>query len=436
MRLSVISAPVDPNCARSLWATPSCIVVTDHGDTALFRDHVRTDPSPSRHGEPTYEFLDRVDDPVFDRIRRLLDAWLAEFPADHRPDLGARLADSDDRQFFAAFWELYLHQVYLRLGYQPEVHPEVPGTANRPDFLMTPPDGDPFYLEAAAPGEALDELAHRKRLGQIEDSLNRMESPDFFVLFDVEASGTDAPKIRDLRKKLETWLDSLSWKDIRRANEADPFFELPELNLRTKDWSFVFRALPKSEELRGQPGVRPIGGGPMRSGWIDDRAALLAVASRKAKHYGSPPHPLVLALCSDRDFADDEDVNAVLFGQEAMVATSSAPDASWKPIRRPNGLWRGPTGWRNEHVGGVLACHRLKPWAVATVQPKLWLHPGSEWTCAEVGPWTCFEVRSERETLAEASGAFAPEIHLELPDADQFESITEWPGKPFQSSSD
>jgi hypothetical protein len=400
----------------------------------LFEDRPRTDPSPASQGEPTYTFLSRVDDPVFDRIRRQLEAWLAEFPDDHRPDLRARLASGDDRQFSAAFWELYLHHVYRLLGYDPEIHPEVPGTGNRPDFLMTSPEGERFYLEAAVPGESLDEIAHRKRIGQIEDSLNRIESPSFFVLFDVETSGKNAPKIRNLREKVEAWLGSLAWEEIRAANDADPFFELPELTLGAGDWSFVFRALPKSKELRGKPDVRPIGGGPMRSGWVDDRAALLAVASRKAKRYGTPPYPLVLALCSDRDFADDEDVNETLFGQAAMVATSSEPDAPWEPTRLPNGLWRGPKGWRNPHVGGILACHRLRPWGVTTIHPKVWLHPMSGLTCDQIGPWTCFEVRSDQELLTEISGTFDPAVHLNLPDADRFPSITEWPGKPFRAT--
>lgn len=43
----------------------------------LFADLARGDASEARRGEPIWEFLDRVDDPVFDRVRRLLNHWVA-----------------------------------------------------------------------------------------------------------------------------------------------------------------------------------------------------------------------------------------------------------------------------------------------------------------------------------------------------------------------
>jgi hypothetical protein len=51
--------------------------------------------------------------------------------------------------FPSAFFELFLHELLLRLGCNVEVHPD-PGTGSsrRPDFLVTDPDGQQFFLEA------------------------------------------------------------------------------------------------------------------------------------------------------------------------------------------------------------------------------------------------------------------------------------------------
>jgi hypothetical protein len=42
-------------------------------------DRQRTDPAPKRAAESTYQFLDRVDDPVFARVRATFNEWVHRF---------------------------------------------------------------------------------------------------------------------------------------------------------------------------------------------------------------------------------------------------------------------------------------------------------------------------------------------------------------------
>lgn len=79
-----------------------------HHDQPLFADVLRVDPSVSRADESTWHFLNRVDDPVFDRVRRAMNDWFARFPADARADLRGRLSSGDNEEFHAAWFELYL----------------------------------------------------------------------------------------------------------------------------------------------------------------------------------------------------------------------------------------------------------------------------------------------------------------------------------------
>ncbi|BCB78382.1 hypothetical protein GCM10022251_30340 [Phytohabitans flavus] len=53
----------------------------------------------------------------------------------------------DDRQVRGAFFELYLHERLLRIGYTVTCHPVLEGTSRRPDFLAER-DGRSIYIEA------------------------------------------------------------------------------------------------------------------------------------------------------------------------------------------------------------------------------------------------------------------------------------------------
>jgi hypothetical protein len=86
------------------------------------------DPRPARAGETTLQFLKRVDDPVFERVRNVFNAWIHRFAdlqaTEATNDPLGRFRSKQDLQFYAAFWELYLHEVHVRLGFEVEVHPE------------------------------------------------------------------------------------------------------------------------------------------------------------------------------------------------------------------------------------------------------------------------------------------------------------------------
>ena len=77
----------------------------------------RTDPGHARYGEDSFSFLDRVDQRYWERIRNELESWFAGYPDEEKADLKARFRDKSPAQHFAAWWELYLHRLFSRLGF-------------------------------------------------------------------------------------------------------------------------------------------------------------------------------------------------------------------------------------------------------------------------------------------------------------------------------
>src|SRR4051794_9273503 len=100
----------------------------------VFESRLRDDPAPSRSGESTFSFLDRIDDAAFDRVRRLVNSWFDRFPSVSQDELRGRLTSGNDVDFNSAFWELYPHEAYGRLGYSVETHPPLPDASTHPDF--------------------------------------------------------------------------------------------------------------------------------------------------------------------------------------------------------------------------------------------------------------------------------------------------------------
>ncbi len=82
----------------------------------LFDKGRRVDAAAVHRGESHFEFLNRVDTPFWQRVRDLLDPWVAHYSADNRPDLVERLRSKLGSQHLPAFWELYLHESLRRDG--------------------------------------------------------------------------------------------------------------------------------------------------------------------------------------------------------------------------------------------------------------------------------------------------------------------------------
>src|SRR6266508_6440058 len=99
----------------------------------LFDPTERTYTGPADEAEPHFTYWNRSARPLARHIRQELELWYAHYP-DGTNDLRSRFRSADDVQHQAAFFELFLHELLLRLGCTVEIHPAVPGTSKRPEF--------------------------------------------------------------------------------------------------------------------------------------------------------------------------------------------------------------------------------------------------------------------------------------------------------------
>lgn len=402
----------------------------------IFDAIARHDRSPCAHGESTFQFLNRVESQPFALVRDELQRWLDLVPSDAQPDLRSRLRSHLERHFLAAFWELYLHEVFRRLGFDVVLHPTLASTQARPDFLMHGPEGS-FYLEAKVLFASDLASAGARHEETIRDTLDRVQTENFTLCLRVLSRGGSPLAVARHRPAIERWLAALDPDDVHERlvdlGDDEEFGSGVASDLRfdivEAGWHLRLEAIPRVPEGRGEPG-RAIG-----IFWpydddnpIDDVTPLRRALERKAGRYGTLDRPLVVAVLIDASFSTDNDVEAALYGTRAISYTqrlrpTDRADARW--VRLPDGLYRDAGGPRRRDVSAVLSAHGLQPSSLASsafTGIVTWHHPWAHRPLTARLPYASLDLEHSTGRL-EAQPATVP-VHalLGLP--------ADWPGFP------
>jgi hypothetical protein len=344
----------------------------------LFQDFERTEPPPGTRSESLFHFLNRVTGPDWEAVRAVMNDWFTRWPVDAQADLRGRFQDDNPHQSIGAFWELYLHELHLRLGFQLERDPDVPGTTKHPDFLVVTDEGS-YYLEATIIGFSDEEMATRRRRDIMLDLIDEAECADFWVNIKVPVEGRATPRRSEVVDPIEAKFATLNWEELNEslAGSSAP---APEFSLAIRDWVLNFRVYPRGAQFRGDPSNRTIGMGPSWSGVVDERQAIESDLKAKAKRYGRPDRPFVIAALCIRDFADDRSIEQALYGPEVVriaVPRSgrSAGAGQARMARDPHGLWQWGDEQRATRVSAVLTASHINPWLMARADLTIWKNP-------------------------------------------------------------
>jgi len=339
----------------------------------LFGHGPRTDRTARSFNEPMCAFMDRSGDPFFAGVRDLMAGWLGHVPSDHVADLRHRLQSKDGAQFESAFWELYLHEAYLRSGYRLTIHPALTGTRHRPDFLIE--DGDTrFYLEAVGACAPAGRASENRRLEEARRILAEVGAERHLLDMATYQVGQRPLPVKALRRDLREWLSTLDVQVDRRTAAAGGV--IARRSWRHDGWRLEFTAQPLRSEHAGA-GL-PLVRGHLRMGWGHDASRILGALNEKANRYGALEAPLVIAVLSNSEFrTEDIDVERALFG--ALIGRRPGPEPPRPGQLLEPGHWCTKAGWRRAHIPQVIAIQDLYPWTVTKAQPRLWatLEPGA-----------------------------------------------------------
>ena len=253
----------------------------------LFDVRPRSSMRWKRDSESYYAYLNQSGRPEWEKSRATLEQWFRQYPADGRKDLRGRFRKGD-KSTEGAFFELLLHEFFRKLGCEMELHPDVADTSKHPDFLVRH-GGKEFYLESVARGHSASQFAHDIYTKDALDKLNDISSPHFGVVVEdiegvlkhnIPANRIQGPFLERLKR-----LDPLTYRDGDRVKVEEDGWILQGRLVRVSKPQY----LPPEDDVFVQATT-----GISKQG--DTPAEMLKVLQRKAKSYGKPDLPIVIAL--------------------------------------------------------------------------------------------------------------------------------------------
>lgn len=349
----------------------------------LFDARERTDFGTANYAESVFGYLNRTARYEFNRIRNEIDDWFSHYPEPGQAELRARFRSDVEVQHQAAFFELYIHELLVKLNCEVVLHPRLPGIPKSVDFFVRPQIGERFYLEATvAARESSTESAARARMDVVYDVLDRViVSPDFFLALKVKGAPNTPPNSRQLASFVQKHITGLDPDEIQRLYDIS-LDAVPRWHYKHDGWELEFRPVPKKANTRGKPGLRPIGSRSTTFEAVDHRSPVREAINQKAGRYGELGLPYIVAV-NAMALIHEDDVLDALFGTEQVSILYSQNDPSaqiqTEISRMPDGAWLGPNGPKNTRVSGTLVISRLSAWTIPRATIRLYHHPWAQW---------------------------------------------------------
>lgn len=382
----------------------------------LFDEIERNDTRRKLYAEPDFHYLNYSARPEATRIRNVLEQWFSNYPSEYRKRLRQDLRSRNDYNHLAAFYELYLHELLIRLGCRVAIHPDLTNTSRNPDFLVYSPKDSRFILEAAVVlEESRKEAGTQARIFNIYDQINRkIKSEKYFIDVEVNQTSKINPRISEIVSLVRKKLDEIDYGKMMEIAQSDNYQELPKWTWEGNGWEIELSIIPKKREAIGEVSGPIIGISSEGVKLARSREKIRNAVVRKAGRYGELGIPYVLAVNAVLTIIDIQDIEDALFGDEVwhVPITDSGPGIPL-PDRKPNGAWIDERGPRYTRVSALLLSTRLSPWTVARAPIRLFHNPWAKRRYRSV--LTClpqWELKAEKRHMVDGQ---SPCEILDLP---------------------
>lgn len=339
----------------------------------LFEPIERTYTGPSNHNENSYDYYNRSARKDISIIRDTLNKWFIEYPNDEKLEL----KNSFRKKFDDCFYELFLHQLFTKLGFDIQIHPELPNTSKKPDFLLKKGDLE-FYVEAKiVKNKSHQQEAVDRKINEFYDNLSKLDTKNFLLDIDEFILKSEKqPSTKGLIKRIEEELEGLDSELVMEKVTAGGFESIPAIKIENDDVLLRIKPIPVINSPRDKK--RPIGIYPTESFLGGGEESLKDSVFMKAKRYGKLNKPFLVCVNSldIKTFGTDAIENAI-WGSLAISWSTNPVNRDKKLIRKRDGVFLGEKGPNLKNLSGVLV---TKVFAQNIPKANYWLykHPFSE----------------------------------------------------------
>lgn len=169
----------------------------------LFDERERQSNDFKRDDESEFSFLDRSDRPKVAEIRSTLNYWFSLLPEEKKNNFKSRLKAKPKHNFLGAFYELFLFQLFVRMGFDVVIEPKLEKSDKTPDFLLTK-SKDTIFVEATTNEYSFtSDIPNFTIRQQVTSELDKLDLGDFrLLIYDLKVSVNQTPSMNALKKEL------------------------------------------------------------------------------------------------------------------------------------------------------------------------------------------------------------------------------------------
>ncbi|MVM30426.1 hypothetical protein GO755_10310 [Spirosoma sp. HMF4905] len=316
----------------------------------LFDDFERTDFTYSKHSESTYNFYNRAALTEFTEVRLRLEEWFTAYPDKDKAEFKRNL----EKDFSAAYYELFLFTLFVKNGFNVVVHPVMPNSSNKPDLLIRKNQFE-AYLEARVVHEvSANETKNGNLKKRIYDKINELKS-DYYVvtIHDLEILDmANPPSTNDINSFIQGVLAKANYESdlvtIRQGRSKCPYYTLESTTVK-----LVISLFPKAIPGSNTGPLIGIYADEGKAQMVNPAKALTKALNEKAKRYGQPDKPFIIAINAMSSWVTyEEDYTIALFGSDSVKFDST--NRVYLSANGSEGFFINKQGHTHSRVSGVL----------------------------------------------------------------------------------
>ena len=319
--------------------------------TTLFEDTERSYLGPANNNETQFEFYNRSARKDISIIRSKLNDWFLKIPESEKKEFKSRFKNTFDDTFY----ELFLFNLFQDLGFTIEIHPVVPNSSKRPDFLIRK-DKLEIYVEAKiSKDKSAEQEAFERMENQFYDSMNKINSDNFMLAVEkIRFISGLQPKTNVIRKYVETELLKLDPDHVTENMKVNGVRNI-KIEYKDSDLHIVLNPIPVIPNARLGSDRRAIGMYPFESYNDGGEVSLKNSINFKAKRYGELDKPFIICVNAlGKNTTSIHDIDNAIWGSLTISYSENPNNRDEKWIRQPDGIFQDINGPKRKDLTAVL----------------------------------------------------------------------------------
>lgn len=326
----------------------------------LFDTFERNRASPSKHSEPSYQFLNQSNWSWVNYFRTKIEEWYEHFPRD--PSFYAQFTSKIDQQHNSAYFELYIYSLVRKSGYDVTYHQLIGKRRMDLTFLH---NQSPIFIDCTLSGiPNIDPIIERIE-NEIEDIIESIKSPNYWISVRFDSANRNRPNFKLFKQFIHDALTSM-----QSRTESDNEFEW-----HYDGWIIAIDIDRKTtiSETTIASVLTSQGGG-----FIDEPSMKILRRTLDAKRGSSyqVQGPYVIAVNIHNMMLSTENILGALFGKVDITQYSNNLSVKY-PYFFNNNMSQ------NTSVSGILIVKGLYSSNMGSVRMELWENPWAKFPIEE-----------------------------------------------------